>query len=48
MMNESEMGKYYNEPSCIPAGTQLVSTLNERQRKVATQLVETPLIDVSH
>lgn len=48
MMNESKIGKYYNEPSCIPAGTQLVSTLNERYRKVATQLVETSLIDVSH
>lgn len=48
MMNESKTGKYYNEPSCIPAGTQLVLTLNERYRKVATQLVETSLIDVSH
>lgn len=45
---EQKVGKYYNEPSCISAGTQLVTTLNERYRKVATQLVETSLIDVSH
>lgn len=30
VMNESKMGKYCNEPSCIPAGTQLVLTVNER------------------
>ena len=45
---ERKVGKYYNEPSCISAGTQLVTTLNERCRKVATQLVETSLMDVSH
>lgn len=45
---EQKVGKYYNEPSCISAGTQLVTTLNERYRKVATQLVETSLMDVSH
>lgn len=48
MINDSKTGKYYNDPSCIPAGTQLASTLNMRQGKVATQVVETSLIDDSH